>query len=142
MKDLYNDLKALDRITNQVITDTAKNTGDVDLQGYESAVIAVNLGVNGDTLDATNYVKVTVQHGDTTTTYTTVTAPDVLGATPASGVVVTDDGAADDDATYLVGYIGGKRYVKVTVTPIGTLTNGTPVSVDVFASHERHAPAN
>lgn len=144
MKDIYNALKVVGRMSAQAITTAggAKDTGNVDLQGYESAIVSINVGTNGDTLDASNYVKVTLQHGDTTASYANVSSADVLGVMPSSGVIVTDNAAADDDATYTVGYIGGKRYVKATVTPVGTLSNGTPVGVDVLGSNARHQPVN
>lgn len=151
MKDLYHNLKAVDRIAPQVVTSGggAVNTGDVDLQGYEGALIEAHFGANNgsDTVNATNHIDVTVEHADDDGTgspgsYSAVAAADVLGVTPASGVVFDDNGAAADDQVYLAGYIGGKRFVKVTVTPRGTLTNGTPLSVTVYGGHARHQPVN
>ena len=40
---------------------------------------------------------------------------------------VYDLAAAEDDASYAIGYNGAKRYVRVACTKTGTHTNGTPI---------------
>ena len=49
--------------------------------------------------------------------------------------------ATSDLAPTSVGYVGDKRFIRVTLTPTG-LTNGGPVGVIVNKGHPRHAPAN
>lgn len=140
MEDLYSELGVVHGIDAQVITSVggAKNTGDIDLIGFHSALVLVNFGANGgDTLNGTNKFTVKVEHADDDGTgaagaYSDVDAADIRGATPSSGVVFTVDDAAEDSQSYRCGYIGSKRFIKVTVTPNGTLTNGNPISVNVI----------
>ena len=66
-----------------------------------------------------------------------MTASDVTGAgTVTAGVVAT---VVSDLVPTSFGYVGGKRFLRVTLTPTG-LTNGGPVGVLINKGHPRHAP--
>ena len=54
---------------------------------------------------------------------TPVTTPD-----SSTGVFLTIDAAAEDDATYRVGYLGSKRYLRVVATAANT-PGSTPIVV-------------
>ena len=148
MRDLHSNVGIAHAISAQTVTSGggAVNSGDVDLQGFGSAEIVLNIGANGgDTLNGTNYFEVLIEHADDDGTgaagaYAAVEADDVIGVTPASGVVVTIDDAAEDELSYNVGYIGDKRFVKVTITPNGTLTNGNPMSCDIVKGNPKLSP--
>lgn len=139
MRDVSSLAKVLNGITPQVITSGggAKNTGNIDVRGFAGLLFAVHFGANGgDTLNGTNKFTVLLQDADddgagSPDSYGSVDTDDVVGVTPASGIVVTVDDAAEDDAVYQFAYVGDKRFVKLTVTPNGTLTNGNPVCVSV-----------
>lgn len=149
MRDLHSKTDIAQAIAAQTVTSGggAVNSGDIDLQGCNGAAITVNFGANGgDTLNGTNYFTVTVEHADDDGTgaagaYAACDSTDIIGATPSSGVVITVDDAAEDEASYKVGYVGDKRFVKVTITPNGTLTNGNPISADVIKGFLANAPA-
>lgn len=150
MIDLDSQLVAVNGITPQVITSSggAKNTGDVDLQGFNGALVVFPIGANGgDTLNGTNYITLTLEHADDDGTgsagsYTAVTDSEIVGATSTSGVVVTIDAAAEDDLVYQLAYIGGKRFIKATITPNGTLSNGNPAAVTVIKGAASFRPAS
>lgn len=137
MKDLYDNIGVVHGIDAQVISTAggAKATGDVDLQGFQSAVLVINCGASGDTLDASDNITVKLEHADDPSSYSAVEEDDVLGATPSGGVVLSLDSLDKDQATYRIGYVGGKRYIKVTVTPNGTLNNGTAMALDIIKGH-------
>lgn len=136
-------------ITPQVITSGggAKNSGNLDLRGFRGALVGVAFGANGgDTLSGTNKFTVLVEHAedagaDTPGDYASVGTDDVVGVTPASGIVITVDDAAEDDKVYQFSYVGDRRYLKVTVTPAGTLTNGNPVAVSLIKTDPLYVPA-
>ena len=148
MKDGYSKLSVVHGIDAQVINTGggAKNSGDIDLQGFDSALILFNTGANGgDTLSGTNKFTVKVEHADDDGTgsagaYSDCDSSDIIGVTPVAGVVVTIDDAAEDQASYAVVYIGDKRFVKITITPNGTLTNGNPCSVNIVKGHPFSCP--
>ena len=150
MKDLHSNISIVKGLTPQTVTsgDGAVNTGNVDLQGFNSAEIEFSIGANlGDTLSGTNKFTVALTHapddgagspGD----YANVEAADVLGVTPATGVVFTIDAAAEDELVYRCGYVGGKRFIKVTITPNGTLTSGNPCAINIIKGHPSDAPTS
>lgn len=149
MRDFHSTTDIVQAIAAQTVNTAggAVNSGDIDLQGCNGAIVTVNFGANGgDTLSASNYFTVTIEHADddgtgAADTYADCDSTDIIGATPASGVVITVDDAAEDAASYKVGYVGDKRFIKVTITPNGTLTNGNPVSSDVIKGGLSNAPA-
>lgn len=151
MRDLHNNLAVVHAISAQVVNTGggAVNSGDLDLRGFESAEFLVNFGANGgDTLNGTNKFTVTLEHSaddgaGSPAGYAAVGANDVLGVTPdVSGVVLTVDDAAEDAASYRFGYIGGKRFVKLTITPNGTLANGNPVAANLVKGHPDYKPVS
>jgi hypothetical protein len=149
MRDIDSTLVAVKGITPQVVNTGggAVNTGNVDLRGYDGALVVFSIGANGgDTLSGTNKFTVLAQDAsdagsDTPGDYAAVDADDVVGVTPASGIVYTIDDAAEDDMVYQFAYVGGNRFLKVTVTPNGTLTNGNPVSVNIIKGLPHRVPA-
>ncbi len=78
-----------------------------------------------------------LEHSDDDSTYSNVALADVLGPSSVSSGVVA---SSTTDQTFLeVGYVGGKRYIRVTLVPTG-LSNGGPVAAWVVKGHPRHAP--
>lgn len=151
MRDLHHNIKIVSAILPQVVTSAGgavSSSDDVlDLAGFGSAEIIVDVGASGDTLSGTVKLTVSVQHADedastpdTAGTYAAVTTADLLGATSSSGDVLVIDDPAEDSAAYSFGYIGTKRFLKVTVTPGGTHTNGTPLGVVLVKGHPDSAP--
>jgi hypothetical protein len=131
MKDLYNNITLLSG-HDPIVGGNAAAPAAVtfDLVGYDSAVFVYWVGLEGSTLDGSNYWTVKMEHADddgtgtsTAGSYANVAAADVQGVTPASGIVVTVDAPAEDNAIYKIGYIGGKRFVKVTIAETGTGPN-------------------
>lgn len=144
MRSMNHQIELVHAIAAQAVTSGggAVNSGDVDRQGAEGLEFVLNVGANGgDTLNGTNHFEVTVEHADDDGTgsagaYEAVEADDVVleasepvQAPDANGVIIDIDDAAEDDASYKFSYVGDRRFVKVTITPNGTLTNGNPMSL-------------
>lgn len=133
MRDLHNNLKVSQLVDPATLTSDT-DSASVDMQGYDSCEMAVAVGESGDTLSGSVYWQLILEESDDDATFTTVAAADMLVkgnaiTSPSGGVFALIDDAAEDDAVYKVGYIGGKRYVRVNVKPTGTHTNGTPIGV-------------
>jgi len=145
MKDLYNniDLKA---VVDPIVGahSSAPAAVEVDLAGCNAAVFGIYIGLEGSTLDGSNYWTWKMEHADDDGTgvagsYANVAAADVQGVTPASGIIITCDAAAEDNTLYKVGYIGGKRFVKITPAETGTGPN-LPQAVFVIKGALLDAP--
>jgi len=123
MKDQYNDLYAIQTIPPALNTASVTGSG-VDLKGYESATVVVNVG------DYTSYKHVcALYESDDDSTYTDVDDADILGTEPTiSGV---------DNTQYQFGYIGEKRYVKLNTTGTGSGT-GVYFGAVVVRGKKRH----
>lgn len=85
----------------------------IDRAGYESLTWAILTGANTDA-DAT--FAVTMEHGDASnlSDAAAVAAPDLVGTLALAGFTF-----GDDNETRKVGYVGAKRYVRLTITPTG-----------------------
>lgn len=85
----------------------------IDTQGYESVEFALVTGTNTDT-NAT--FAVTVDEGDNSA------LSDAVAVTNSKLIGTLAEGSftfADDNECRKLGYIGSKRYVRLTVTPSG-----------------------
>jgi hypothetical protein len=134
MRDLANNLKALAALVAAVVTaDT--NGADVDLQGFDSAMIALNVGAEGDTLSGSVKFDFILQEAPddgagSPGTYVAVTDTKKVtyGTVDSSGIFATIDDNAEAPAVHRIGYIGTERFIRVVVDATGTHTNGTPMS--------------
>jgi len=127
MRDTFHNLKAVAAIAPAVKAD-AENGGAIDLRGFNSALIVVHTGAvvsDGD-------FGFKLQHSDTTDNgdFEDVPAGEMLGEAP--------DAEMDATSVYTVGYVGGRRYVRVATIDNG----GTSVAIGAVAilGHPAVAP--
>jgi hypothetical protein len=89
----------------------------VDRLGYESVAFLLLLGAIADT-DAT--FTVLMEHGDAANLSDATAVPDdMLNGTEALATPLF----SSDDKVFKLGYVGGKRYVRVTLTPAANSGN-------------------
>jgi hypothetical protein len=147
MRDLSNNINPAVSIINAVKTAAGNGTG-VDLQGYESATILVDVGAEGDTLSSNVYFEISLEHSDDDSTYTDCAQADIIDGTISSGGIwLKLDGSTGGDpdssgGIFRVGYVGGKRYVRVVLAKTGTHSNGTPIGAMVVRGHARNSVDN
>jgi hypothetical protein len=127
-KDLANNL-LMTQVLDPVTTSATVNTAGLDMKGATGGMINVLIGESGDTLSSTVKWDLILQDSDDNSSFSAVTSnTDVSFAdVDSSGIFATIDAAAEDDASYAIGYNGAKRYVRVAITKTGTHSNGTPI---------------
>lgn len=106
-QDLYNITGADQSLAPAARTASTDGSG-VDLQGWQSATALIDAGA---WTDGTHTFE--VQESDDNSTFTAVADGDLIGTEPVI------DAGADGSQIYRVGYIGNKRYVRVSVTVSG-----------------------
>ena len=147
MKDLSNNISPAVSLPAAVRTAAANGTG-VDLQGYESATVLVDVGAEGDTLSSSVHFEVSLEESDDNSTFTDVAQASIIDGTIASGgIFLKLDGTAggNPDSTggiFRVGYVGNKRYIRVVLAKTGTHSNGTPIGAMVVRGSARHSTDN
>lgn len=112
LRDLLNNINVQRAISPVSVADnTAEVSEIIDMQGKMSLAFVIALGAIAD-IDAT--FAVLVEHGDDS-------ALSDAAAVPDQDLVGTEVLAAfqfdDDNAARKIGYIGSKRYVRITITP-------------------------
>lgn len=113
----------------------------VDLLGFASAAIVVEVGVGGITFSGTNKVEFKLTHSDDNVTYDAVTDDDVQGVTVDSGGIVRSLVAAHAAPSVVkVGYVGNRRYLKLLADFSGTHGTGTPISALVIKGNPADRP--
>lgn len=138
MKDLYNNVEAESLLDPIVVSATGQIT-DIDLQGYNSCILLVSLGLDaGSGLSASHKLVFTLSDSPDGTTYTAVETADMLDLTVSNGVVITVDAVGEDNAIYKLGYIGGQRYLQLDYTETGTVS--VPMSVVIVRGHPKDVP--
>ena len=147
MYDLSNSINPAVSLAAAVRTAAANGTG-VDLKGYESATILVDVGAEGDTLSGSVFFEVSLEESDDDSTYTDVAQAGIVDGTIASGgIFLKLDGTAGGNpdsagGIFRVGYVGGKRYIRVVLAKTGTHSTGTPIGAMVVRGHARHSSDN
>lgn len=125
MKDLYNNIKVVPVVSPISRANGNSDTVEVDLAGFNSAVIVWEMGAASGLSDSDKW-HITMTHADdngsgSAGSYANVAAKDILGATPASGVVLTaDDDTEWANSIHTIGYVGGKRFIKLVLAETGT----------------------
>lgn len=89
----------------------------IDTRGYGSLTFLL---LTGSLADADATFAVTMDHGDASnlSDAASVPAAQLVGTLALAGFTV-----ADDNETRKIGYVGSKRYVRLTVTPSGNSGN-------------------
>lgn len=105
----------------------------IDMQGWEALTFTVSTGTVTDAGTASGF-SFEVQESDTTAASdaTAVADADLVGTEAA--LTVTSD-TDDDKLIGSIGYIGGKRYVRI----VATGTSGTDAAVTVHARKDKGA---
>lgn len=149
MQDLNSNVAPVHAIAAQTISQGggALVSGNIDLAGFNAAQVVVHYGdidEMGASPQGSAQIAVKLEHADddgagAPDSYANVTDADVTGASGvAAGVVAT---VVSDLVPTTAGYVGGKRFLRITLTPTG-LTNGGPAGVIVNKGHPRHAPVS
>lgn len=150
MKDLFNRIAVVDAVEAPALntnSDTDIVSAIVDLAGYESALFLI---INGALTDAGVVVSVKLEEGDdsglsdaaavATTQIQLDNGSGRMDATPESGFHAAYD-QGDDNKTFKIGYLGSKRYLRLTLSPVGNGAGDIPLAVTVLKGHARHNPA-
>jgi hypothetical protein len=119
MRDLISNINFARAISPAAATadNTALVSQIVDRRGSDSLALAIIIGALADA-DAT--FAVTIEHGDASNLSDAVAVPaDQLNGTLAGASFTF----AADDTVRKIGYVGGKRYVRATITPANNAGN-------------------
>jgi hypothetical protein len=134
MKDLHNNVKALRAISPVSVADnTAQVSQIIDRQGFKSLEFLILIGAVAD-VDAT--FAVTIDHGDASnlSDAAAVPAAQLLGTLALAGFQFDSD-----DQTRKIGYVGIKRFVRLTITPSANASAALLAAVAVLG-HPNMAP--
>lgn len=142
IKDISNDLEPV-VAAGPIALDADNTPVAIDLDGYRAAMILIAVGVGGITFDGSNKIEFTVTDSDDNSTYDAVTQADIEDDITVSGTgivksLITLHAAA---TVTKVGYIGGKRYIKIKADFTGTHGGTTPICVLVVKGKPLSAPA-
>jgi hypothetical protein len=116
------------------LSGTTAAAGDwIDMQGWEALTFSVSTGTVTDAGTSSGF-SFEVQESDTTAAVdaTAVADADLVGLESALTVTADDD---DNKLIGSIGYVGGKRYVRI----VATGTTGTDAAVTVHARKDKGA---
>ena len=138
MKDLHNSIEIASILSSVIVSATATHT-DIDLAGWESAELVIDLGLDAGTgLSSSHKLVFTLKDSPDGTTYTNVETADMLGVTVTSGIILTIDATTEDELVYHFGYVGGQRYLELTYTETGVVI--VPMSILLIKGNPQDKP--
>ncbi len=124
MKDLHNNIKVESALNISAISSSTTTAGNIiDRQGYNALEFVILSG----TLTDGAYTPL-VEDGDAAnlSDAAAVTDANLLGTEAAAAFT-----SSNDNAVRKVGYIGNKRYVRLSIVSSGVTTGGTISAVSV-----------
>ncbi len=127
MKDLHHNLKTEVAFDITAISSDTTTTGNIiDMQGYHSAEFAI---LSGTLTDGT--YTVLIEEGDESDLSDAAAVADaqMLGSEAAASFI-----ASEDDEVKKVGYIGNKRYVRLSIVSASTSSGGTISAIAIKAN--------
>ncbi|EKE75518.1 hypothetical protein [Oceanibaculum indicum] len=105
----------------------------IDRQGFDSLTYIITTGA---LTDANASYAVLLEESDVSNDgFTAVADTDLIGTEAAAGFDFEDDGAVRK-----LGYIGNKRYTRLTITPTGADSGNSPISAVAILGHPLAAP--
>ena len=134
-------------LTPQTIQASALNSGNIDTLGCESLAVVLLVGAIGEALDESNRIDVKIEHAEDDGTgspasYAACTDEDVLNYTGlSSGQFLSIDSEGEESKRYVIGYRGGRRFVKVTATPV-SIASGGPIAMLALKGNTSHKPVS
>lgn len=135
MRDLASNIHPLRAISPAAATtdNTAWVSQIIDRQGYESLTFVI---ATGSLADADATFAVLVEDGDQSDLSDNAAVADanLVGTEALAGFTF-----GDDNETRKIGYVGNKRYVRLTVTPSGNTGNAFCAAVAILG-HPNEAP--
>ena len=134
MKDLHSSITPKRVISPVSVSDNTAQVGQIiDRKGFESLTYVIATGSIADA-DATFTVLLEESDASDMTGASAVADADLLG-TEALAAFQFDD----DNETRKLGYIGSKRYTRLTITPVGNASAALLAAVAVLG-HPQIAP--
>jgi hypothetical protein len=112
----------------------------IDCRNYGAAMLLLHIGVGGITFTGTNKIEFVLTHSDDDSTYTNVADADLLKdtltpTTVTNGIIRALTAAHAAATLQRVGYVGGKRYLKLLADFGGTHSTGTPIAASLIRSY-------
>lgn len=137
MRDFMNGVHIARAISPQAArTDnTAIVSQIIDVAGYQGLVFAINIGANTDT-NATFAVLVEDGNDVNLADAASVADAKLTGTEVLAGFTAVDD----DNKVRKIGYVGSKRYVRLTITPSGNDSGNIFVDAVALLFGSRYAP--
>jgi len=128
-KDNLSTIKTVIALTPRAIaTDTTTVGAIIDLRGYNSATITIASGVLTDGA----YVPL-LEHGDASDLSDAAAVADAYLLPSGTGQEAAIDFALTDDATIVkIGYVGSKRYIRLSIVSTATTTGGLFAAVAIL----------
>jgi hypothetical protein len=129
MRDLYSNLTIRRAISPVSVADTTAQVSQIiDRQGFDSLVFAI---ATGSIADADATFTVLVEDGDASNLSDNAAVADAeLNGTEALAAFQFDD----DNETRKIGYIGNKRYVRLTITPVANASAALIAAVAILGN--------
>lgn len=132
-KDLHNSIKAVVALQPQSITTNTTTVGEVvDTLGHESVEFIVAAGSLADAALVPAVTECDTSGG----TYTAVADADLLGTEAGAALAATDDATAAK-----IGYLGSKRFVKLSLVSTGA-SGANLVGAVAVLGHARTSASN
>ena len=137
-RDLYNNIKVVRAISPQLYENGVNPDGQtIDTKGFESVTLVFTAGT------ITDAQTLTLQHSVDDSTYNDVTAADVIADpdnTAASILTAFKATGTTDNVIKLLGYKGGRRYLKVDGDGAGA--TGANYGVVAILGHGQYPPTD
>lgn len=117
LRDTLDSFKVTSAFNYAARTASANGTNIIDMRGFGSATFVIQLATV-TTADSSNVFTFTMEHGDDSSLSDAVTVTAALGLLGSN--LVINDSSTQSNMRGMMGYVGGKRYIRLVATETGT----------------------
>lgn len=137
MRDMMNHVHAARAISPVSVSDTTAQVSQIiDVKGYGALTFLI---LTGSIADADATFTVLVEHGDAANLSDAAAVADAeLVGTEVLAAFQFDD----DNEPRKIGYIGNKRYVRLTITPVGNASAALVSAIALLGNPAQMPTAN
>jgi hypothetical protein len=134
MRDLYNSIEVRRALSPASVSDTTAQVSQIiDRLGFSSLVFAI---ATGSIADADATFTILLEEGNVANLSDASAVADAdMNGTETTAAFQFDD----DNETRKLGYIGNKRYVRLTITPVNN-ASAAVLSAVAILSHASNGP--
>ena len=128
----------------RIVNETQGQIAAIDLSGWDSGSLIVNMGASGDELGDERFIEIEIQESDVNENEAFRACGDKAVLEPIegtnTGTIGHFEAIAEQGVSILAAYKGHKRFIRPVIRMTGEHENGTVIGISVLLRGSKYRP--